>query len=84
MTENEIFFIQGVTDGLSLACQAAGKPGDNVLMQTPVYTPFFRAPEKVGQTANPMELSRAEDGCYFVDNDRFKETPITTHQLETL
>ncbi len=71
---DDIFYLPGVTDGLSLACRAVGKPGDHVLIQTPVYSPFLEAPRKADQVPLFMELTRTESGRYIVDFDQFEDT----------
>ena len=39
-----LVFLPGAVPGLSLACRAAGEPGDEVMMVTPIYPPFRVAP----------------------------------------
>lgn len=39
-----LVFLPGVVPGLSLACRAAGEPGDEVMMITPIYPPFRVVP----------------------------------------
>jgi cystathionine beta-lyase len=78
ISADDIIYLPGVTDGLSLACRAVGKAGDHVLIPTPVYSPFLEAPKKADQVPLIMELSRTESGRYIVDFDRFEET-VTGH-----
>ena len=40
-----IVWLPGVVPGFNLACRCAGAPGDHIMMTTPVYYPFFAAPE---------------------------------------
>jgi cystathionine beta-lyase len=40
----EIMFLPGLVSGLNLVCRAMGRPGEGVLVQTPVYPPFLTAP----------------------------------------
>jgi cystathionine beta-lyase len=69
-------FLPGVIRGFNMACRTAAVPGDGVLMQTPVYPPFLRAPDYAGLTRDEMQLTRRPDGYYTVDFDAF-EAAIT-------
>jgi cystathionine beta-lyase len=71
----DIIFLPGVVPGFSAAIRAIGQPGDNVLMQTPVYPPFLMAPPANNQTVNNAELTRIEENgrlCYEIDFDAFE------------
>lgn len=56
----------GVVPALSLCVNAFTDPGDGVVVQTPVYYPFFRAVERNGRRLirNPLTV---EDGTYRMD-----------------
>jgi cysteine-S-conjugate beta-lyase len=56
----------GVVPALSLCVTAFTEPGDGVVVQTPVYYPFFRAVERNGRrlVRNPLV---AEHGSYRMD-----------------
>ena len=62
----------GVVQGLYAAVRAYTEPGDNVLLQTPVYYPFYRSVlmnnRKVVE--NPIKLV---DGKYVIDFEDFEE-----------
>ncbi len=62
----------GVVQGLYASVRAFTQPGDNVLLLTPVYYPFYRAVNLNGRTVveSPLKL---EDGHYVVDFDDFEE-----------
>jgi len=74
----EILFLPGVVVGFNLACHAVGGPGDEVLMQPPVYYPFLSAPGNAGQHAVYAQVQLA-DTRYVVDFDCFERaiTPRT-------
>nr|WP_300004263.1 MalY/PatB family protein [Tissierella sp.] len=59
-----IIFTPGVVVGLNIAIENIGEKGDNVIVQTPVYPPFFRILEnnKRELNANPIKF----DGENFV------------------
>ncbi len=56
----------GVVFAVSAAVRVMTQPGDGVLVQTPVYYPFFDAVERNGRRLVTSEL-RYEDGRYSVD-----------------
>ncbi len=61
-----ISFSPGVVAGLTLAIETFSKPGDEVLVQPPVYFPFFDSVKgsKRKLTENPLKL---ENGRYTFD-----------------
>ena len=61
-----ILWSPGVVAGFSLAIQAYSQPGDNVLIQPPVYYPFMRQIRGTGRqiVENPLKL---ENGYYTMD-----------------
>ena len=40
-----IVWLPGLVCGLNVACRAVGEPGDAIFTATPIYPPFFSAPE---------------------------------------
>jgi len=62
----------GVLAGLSLAIQVLSEPGDKIIVQPPVYFPFFRLIQDNGRriTHNPLVF---RDGRYFMDFDDLAE-----------
>ena len=74
----EILFLPGVVPGFNLACRAVGEVGDDVLVQPPVYPPFFSAPPNAGRRCVHAPVRR--DGRrYGIDFDEFERaiTPRT-------
>lgn len=65
-------FSPGVVSGLHMAVQAFTEPNDKVLIQTPVYTPFFSVIEKhdCAVVKNPLVL---ENNYYTIDFQDFEE-----------
>lgn len=59
-----IIFTPGVVVGLNIGIKEIGEKGDNVVVQTPVYPPFFRVVENYGRElrVNPIKF----DGEKFV------------------
>ncbi|MCD8165839.1 MAG: PatB family C-S lyase [Bacteroides sp.] len=67
-----IQFTPGVVSGLSFIVQAFTRPGDKVLVQPPVYHPFFIYPRKNDREIvfNPLIL---ENGSYRMDMELFRK-----------
>jgi cystathionine beta-lyase len=72
VTAEEIVYLPGVVVGFNVACRAAGEPGDRVLVQPPVYYPFFDAPANVGRTLEMAEL-QCRGARYEIDLDAFED-----------
>ncbi len=69
-----LLFLPGVISGFNLAARTVTRPGDGVLVQTPIYYPILRVPQNVGLVLHGMELTRRPDGQYEIDLDRFEAT----------
>ncbi len=73
-----ISFSPGVVAGLSLSIDTYSKPGDEVIVQPPVYFPFFDSIKGMGRqmVENPLKL---ENGRYTFDIEDLKSkiTPKT-------
>lgn len=64
--------LNGVVQGLNVAIRAYTEPGDGVLIQTPVYYPFYNAinHNKRKLLTNPIKLV---NGRYEIDFDDFEK-----------
>ena len=62
----------GIVTALNIAVQTYTKPGDNVIIQRPVYYPFTDAVEKNGRHVSNNELKEV-DGNYEIDFEDFEE-----------
>ena len=73
-----ISFSPGVVAGLTIAIEALSNPGDGVIIQPPVYFPFFDSVKGTNREMieNPLRL---ENGRYYFDFDdlKLKITPGT-------
>jgi cysteine-S-conjugate beta-lyase len=73
-----ISFSPGVVAGLTIAIEALSNPGDGVIIQPPVYFPFFDSVKGTNREMieNPLRL---ENGRYYFDFDDLKRkiTPKT-------
>lgn len=75
VTPEQIVFLTGVVTGYKVAIQAFGQPGDDVLIQTPVYPPFLSGPDTLGQQTTIAELSCIQEGQrlrYEIDFEVFE------------
>jgi len=70
----DIVFLPGVVTGFNLAARAFTTSGGGILMQTPVYMPFFKVAGYVGGLQQEMELSKDSEGFYTVDSQVFERT----------
>jgi cystathionine beta-lyase len=69
---DELLFLPGVIVGLNLTCHAAGSPGEGVLIQTPVYPPFFRTARNAGMLLQEASLAWQPGGRYEIDWEAFE------------
>ncbi|NDV81216.1 MalY/PatB family protein [Bacteroides sp. 51] len=72
VSASELTFTPGVVAGLATILHSFTKKGDKVMVQPPVYHPFFLLTEHNHRKVvyNPLIL---EDGQYRMDMERFKE-----------
>ena len=68
----DIVLLPGVVAAFNLVCQAVAQPGESILIQPPVYPPFFSAPGYAGARAvfNNINLNAARE--YAIDLDDFE------------
>jgi cystathionine beta-lyase len=58
----EIISLPGLVAGLNLVCRAFGRPGQSVLLQTPIYPPFLTAPGNQDLTLDIAPLTYTTQG----------------------
>ncbi|MCX6333372.1 MAG: PatB family C-S lyase [Bacteroidia bacterium] len=68
-----ICFCPGVVPALNLCTLAFTRPGDSVIVQPPVYTPFFSAVENHGRNIVYNQLSE-KDGRWTMDFESLKKS----------
>ncbi len=79
ISPDQLVFLPGLVAGLNVVSRAIGKPGDGVLVQTPVYPPFLKAPLNHGRILDTAELALSREDQwlhYEIDYDIF-EAAIT-------
>lgn len=67
-----VLYSPGVVPSIGIAIHSLTKPGDKVMLQSPVYTPFFNMIEKNERVVvnSPLKL---QDNRYEIDFDDFEE-----------
>ena len=68
----DLGFIPGIVSGIALAIQCFTKPGDKVLIQTPVYPPFMYLPKNNGREVVINQLVY-DNATYSIDFDDFEK-----------
>ncbi len=64
-----LFFSPSVVATINLAIKAFTKPGEKVIVQPPVYSPFYKSVERNGRDVVYNPLKRLETGDYTFDFD---------------
>ncbi len=72
---DDLLFLPGVVVGFNLVAKAIGREGDGMLIQPPVYPPFFNVGPNVGRIIQEAPLTLTKRG-YEIDFDAF-EAAIT-------
>jgi len=65
--EEEIMFIPGVVTGLNLIVQSLGHPGESLIIQPPVYPPFFKVASYAQMQTIESNLVESAEGFYTLD-----------------
>jgi len=66
-----IMLTPGVVPSLNAVVMALTQPDDGILVQPPVYFPFFSAASRTGRRLVENQL-RLNNGCYSIDFDHFE------------
>lgn len=71
---DSILMAPGVVPSLHAACLAYSQPGEGVIIQPPVYPPFFSSVRQTGRTVieNPL-VQEGESGQYRMDLDHLEQ-----------
>ena len=71
INENSMLYSPGVVPSIAAIIRALTDEGDSILVQSPVYYPFFSVPEKNGRTVQNCPLIM-KDGQYTIDFEKFE------------
>lgn len=69
----DILFLPGVVNGFNLVMQALGQPGTGLLIQPPVYPPFFSAGENANMISVQSKMVLGDSQRYEIDWDDFEQ-----------
>ena len=72
INREDILLLPGVIAGFNLVCQALVQKRESILIQPPVYGPFFTAPVNAGAHGVYDEVKLNTSGKYEVDFDSFE------------
>jgi cystathionine beta-lyase len=64
-------FVPGIVPGIAFIVNCFTEPGDTILIQPPVYHPYFHVPQNLGRTLRENRLDLV-DGQYQIDFNRFE------------
>ena len=63
----DMFYSHSVVASMSVVIEAFSKEGEGVIVQTPVYSPFFHSVNHLGRKVVKNPLKQKEDGSYTFD-----------------
>lgn len=72
ITPDDIILLPGVVAAFNLVSQAVAEPGSSILMQPPVYPPFFAAPRYAGARAVFSPINPDQKSEYRIDPAEFE------------
>jgi len=65
----DMFYSHSVVASMRVAIEAFSEVGDNIIVQTPVYPPFFKSVSQLNRELLLNPLVQKEDGRYTFDTD---------------
>lgn len=70
-----IVMCPGVVPSINAAIVALTQPNDGIIVQPPVYFPFFSAVTQAGRCLiyNPLCIENQQNNCYAIDFDHFEQ-----------
>ena len=68
----DMFYSHSVVASIRVAIEAFSEKGDEVIVQTPVYPPFFHSVTELGRAICLNQLKLADDGTYAFDLEDLK------------
>jgi len=72
LTKDDIYFSLGVVSSLSICVEAFSDIDDEIVVQSPVYYPFYSVIENANRKVVVNNL-REKDGAYYMDFDDLKK-----------
>lgn len=87
VSPNEILYLPGLVVGLNLVNRTVGAPGDHVLVNAPVYGPFFSAARNNDHPVIPVPQREEKSGgrlYYLADMEEHEAAVTPQSRLYTL
>jgi len=81
VNQEEILIIPGVVTGLNMAAQSLAQPDDEILIQPPVYPPFFGIAKNANLVSVEVPLVLDSNCHYSINFDRFEEAITSQTRL---
>jgi cystathionine beta-lyase len=78
---DEMFYSHSVVASMRVAIEAFTKEGEGVIVQTPVYPPFFESVKECGRTIVTNPLKQLVDGKYIFDIEGLRAKIDTNTKL---
>lgn len=72
ITPEDIILLPGVVSAFNLVSQMVAEPGESILIQPPVYPPFFDAPRHGGAHTVFSPINPDKNGEYHIDYSAFE------------
>jgi cystathionine beta-lyase len=69
----DIFYTHSIVSAMNVAIEAFSNVGDNIIVQTPVYAPFFKSVQQQNRTVLYNDLIKDKDGIYKMDLQSLKK-----------
>lgn len=79
---DEMFYSHSVVASMQVVIEAFTQKGDEVIVQTPIYPPFFHAPVQMDRKVLKNPLKQLEDGSYTFDFEQLRSK--ITHKTKLL
>ncbi|NLD34826.1 MAG: putative C-S lyase [Clostridiales bacterium] len=73
LADEEVGLLPSVVSGLRVCVDVLSKPGEGVIIQSPVYGPFFASVRDQDRQVLDAPLLRGTDGRYTMDLDRVEQ-----------
>jgi cystathionine beta-lyase len=70
--KEDVLLLPGVISGFNLVCQAVTQPGESMIIQPPIYPPFFETAKNARINEIRCGLIQQNDGAYQVDFTAFE------------
>lgn len=71
-----LVWLPGLVPALNMACRSVGKDGDKILIPTPIYPPFLKAPHLARRQKVTLDLTLNND-CWVLDLNQLEEKVVS-------